>query len=185
VEDVSHVINYDLPQDAENYVHRIGRTARAGKKGKAISLACEKYVYHLEAMEDILGYKIPVVWPQDDWFVGDNAPPEAPGPKKRKTEARQRLERRVPKEEQRVSRGEPRQRKQVVKRAPGTCPGSFFGFKPVNPEIGGAAAPPVASVIAPTIPPPITQEEEPIPPKKKRRYRKRKKSVPQAEASVD
>ncbi|HDR17122.1 MAG TPA: DEAD/DEAH box helicase, partial [Desulfobacteraceae bacterium] len=48
VEDISHVINYDLPQDSENYVHRIGRTARAGKTGKAISFACEEYVYHLE-----------------------------------------------------------------------------------------------------------------------------------------
>ena len=42
VEDVSHVINYDLPQDAENYVHRIGRTARAGKKGKALSFGMRK-----------------------------------------------------------------------------------------------------------------------------------------------
>ena len=61
VEDISHVINYDIPQDAENYVHRIGRTARAGKTGRAISLACEDYVYHLEPLEDMLGYKIPVV----------------------------------------------------------------------------------------------------------------------------
>ena len=43
VEDISHVINYDIPQDKEDYVHRIGRTARAGKKGKAITLACEKW----------------------------------------------------------------------------------------------------------------------------------------------
>ncbi|WP_084517759.1 DEAD/DEAH box helicase [Desulfatiglans anilini] len=75
VEDISHVINYDLPQDAENYVHRIGRTARAGKTGKAISLACEKFVYHLEPIEEILGYKIPVLWPEDDWFVKDEAGP--------------------------------------------------------------------------------------------------------------
>jgi ATP-dependent RNA helicase RhlB len=42
VEDISHVVNYDIPQDSENYVHRIGRTARAGKTGKAITLACEE-----------------------------------------------------------------------------------------------------------------------------------------------
>lgn len=73
VEDISHVINYDLPQDSENYVHRIGRTARAGKTGKAVSLACEEYVYHLESLENMLGYKIPTLWPEDDWFKKDTA----------------------------------------------------------------------------------------------------------------
>ncbi|MBW2052253.1 MAG: DEAD/DEAH box helicase [Deltaproteobacteria bacterium] len=68
VEDISHVFNYDLPQDPENYVHRIGRTARSGKPGRAISLACERYVLHLEAIENYVGYNIPVVWPEDDWF---------------------------------------------------------------------------------------------------------------------
>jgi len=62
VEDISHVVNYDIPQDSENYVHRIGRTARAGKTGKAITLACEEYVFHLEPLEAMLGYKLPVVW---------------------------------------------------------------------------------------------------------------------------
>jgi len=73
VEDISHVINYDIPQDAENYIHRIGRTARAGKTGRALMLACERYVYHLEPLEEMLGYKIPVVWPEEDWFVEDRA----------------------------------------------------------------------------------------------------------------
>jgi ATP-dependent RNA helicase RhlB len=75
VEDISHVINYDLPQDPENYTHRIGRTARAGKTGRALSLACEEYVFHLEAIEKMLGSKIPVAWPQDDWFVEDKSGP--------------------------------------------------------------------------------------------------------------
>lgn len=74
VEDISHVINYDLPQDAENYTHRIGRTARAGKSGKAISFACETYVYFLEPIEMMLGKSIPVQWPENDWFVEDKAP---------------------------------------------------------------------------------------------------------------
>ena len=73
VEDISHVINYDIPQDAENYIHRIGRTARAGKTGRALMLACERYVYHLEPLEEMLGYKIPVVWPEEDWFAEDRA----------------------------------------------------------------------------------------------------------------
>ncbi|UQZ91160.1 hypothetical protein C4J81_04330 [Deltaproteobacteria bacterium Smac51] len=71
VDDVSHVYNYDLPQDAENYVHRIGRTARAGNTGKAISFGCEDYVFHLEAIENLLGEKIPVVWAEQDWFQED------------------------------------------------------------------------------------------------------------------
>ncbi|MFH1139057.1 MAG: DEAD/DEAH box helicase [Pseudomonadota bacterium] len=74
VEDISHVFNYDLPQDAENYVHRIGRTARAGKKGRAISFACEEYVFHLEPLEKLLGYQIPTVWYEDDWLKEDAAP---------------------------------------------------------------------------------------------------------------
>ena len=82
VEDISHVINYDLPQDAESYTHRIGRTARAGKTGKAISLACETFVYSLEAIEEMLGRQIPVDWPEDGWFIEDKAPPAAI-PKKR------------------------------------------------------------------------------------------------------
>ncbi len=73
VEDISHVINYDLPQDAENYIHRIGRTARAGKTGRALSLACENYVFHLEPLEQMLGYKLPVIWPETDWFIEDKS----------------------------------------------------------------------------------------------------------------
>src|SRR3990170_4974456 len=69
IEGVTHVINYDLPQDAEDYVHRIGRTARAGASGKAISLADEQYVLSLEAIEEFIGHKIPVEWPSDDLFV--------------------------------------------------------------------------------------------------------------------
>ena len=62
VDDITHVINYDLPQDAEDYVHRIGRTARAGKKGTAITLCCEDFAQHLERVEVYLKKKIPVVW---------------------------------------------------------------------------------------------------------------------------
>lgn len=74
IDGVSHVINYDLPQDSENYVHRIGRTARAGRTGTSFSLACENYVYHLDPLEEMLGYKIPVEWPNDDYFPTDAAP---------------------------------------------------------------------------------------------------------------
>jgi ATP-dependent RNA helicase RhlB len=60
IPDVSHVFNYDLPQDPEDYVHRIGRTARAGAEGDAISLGCEDYVQSLPDIEDYIGRKIPV-----------------------------------------------------------------------------------------------------------------------------
>ncbi len=73
VDDLSLVINYDLPLDSENYVHRIGRTARAGKKGKAITLACENYVYSLSGIEDYIDAKIPVFPITDDLFVEDKS----------------------------------------------------------------------------------------------------------------
>jgi len=60
IPDVSHVINFDLPQDSEDYVHRIGRTARAGATGDAISFACEEYVFSLPDIEQYIGHKIPV-----------------------------------------------------------------------------------------------------------------------------
>ncbi len=68
VDNVTHVINYDLPQDREDYVHRIGRTARAGARGHAISFADEEMVYILEEIEDYLGLKIPSEMPLDEDF---------------------------------------------------------------------------------------------------------------------
>jgi ATP-dependent RNA helicase RhlB len=63
IDDLEMVVNYDLPDDYESYVHRIGRTARAGKSGKSISLADEEYVFNLEAIENYIQMKIPVIWP--------------------------------------------------------------------------------------------------------------------------
>jgi len=60
IPDVQYVINYDLPQDAEDYVHRIGRTARAGAAGDAISFGCETYAVSLPDIENYIGHKIPV-----------------------------------------------------------------------------------------------------------------------------
>jgi ATP-dependent RNA helicase RhlB len=68
VEDLELVVNYDVPEDYENYVHRVGRTARAGKSGLAITLACEQFVYSLEAIEEYIQMKIPVVWPEEDVY---------------------------------------------------------------------------------------------------------------------
>jgi ATP-dependent RNA helicase RhlB len=57
---VSHVFNYDLPHDAEDYVHRIGRTARLGAEGDAISFACDLYAMSLPDIETYIGQSIPV-----------------------------------------------------------------------------------------------------------------------------
>ena len=59
IPDVSYVFNFDLPQDAPDYVHRIGRTARAGAEGDAISFACEEYAVSLPEIEAYIGYKVP------------------------------------------------------------------------------------------------------------------------------
>jgi len=74
IPDVSHVFNYDLPQDAEDYVHRIGRTARVGKDGDAVSFACENFVYSLPEIEAFIGHKIPVE-PVPDGYVAELKPP--------------------------------------------------------------------------------------------------------------
>jgi ATP-dependent RNA helicase RhlB len=59
IPDVSHVFNFDLPQDPADYVHRIGRTARAGAEGDAISFACDEFAVSLPDIEEYLGHKIP------------------------------------------------------------------------------------------------------------------------------
>jgi ATP-dependent RNA helicase RhlB len=86
VDDVTHVVNYDLPQDPEDYVHRIGRTARAGAEGKAISFADEDMVFHLPDIEEYIGRKIPSTFPVEEDFVWDYKRPaprkKAPVPEK-------------------------------------------------------------------------------------------------------
>jgi len=83
IEGVTHVVNYDVPQDPEDYVHRIGRTARAGASGKAITLADEEYVLAVPAIEALVGHKIPVEWPEDELFL-KIAPPSRPPAAKRR-----------------------------------------------------------------------------------------------------
>jgi len=75
IPDISHVINYDLPQDSEDYVHRIGRTARAGASGDAISFACEDYAFSLADIQDFIGYEIPRGRISSELIATDLAPP--------------------------------------------------------------------------------------------------------------
>ena len=170
VEDVSHVINFDLPQDAENYIHRIGRTARAGKTGKAISFGCEDYVFHLEAIEDLLGFSIPVDWHEDDLLIEDRAGP-----------VRIRRERRVTKRPARRTGGRKTEEPSAVRPRPprkkfpmSTQPGGIFGLSPRFPA---TAEPQVEFQVEPQVEeaPEIETVPEP-PPKKKRRRRRRKKT---------
>jgi len=60
IDAVTHVFNYDLPQQAEDYVHRIGRTARAGTRGEAVSFACEEYSFSLPEIQEYIGKPIPL-----------------------------------------------------------------------------------------------------------------------------
>lgn len=78
VDAISHVINYNLPTDPEDYVHRIGRTGRAGALGKSISFACEEDSFYIPDIEEYLGEEIKCERPDDSWF------PELPKIKKRK-----------------------------------------------------------------------------------------------------
>jgi ATP-dependent RNA helicase RhlB len=66
VDNVSHVVNYDLPYEAQDYVHRIGRTGRAGKTGKSISFLCEYGSFMIPDLEEILGHTISSVQPEEE-----------------------------------------------------------------------------------------------------------------------
>ncbi|MCR5764402.1 MAG: DEAD/DEAH box helicase [Treponema sp.] len=73
VDDLAMVINYDLPVEAENYVHRIGRTARAGKSGKAYTFCSEQDVYNLPAIERYIEMQIPAQVAYDDQMEDDKS----------------------------------------------------------------------------------------------------------------
>ena len=85
IPEVSHVFNYDLPQDSEDYVHRIGRTARAGASGVAISFACEDYAFSLPEIEQYIKHKIPVAATSSEELV---KPESAKRPEKRPPQGR-------------------------------------------------------------------------------------------------
>ncbi len=88
IPDVSHVINYDLPQDPEDYVHRIGRTGRIGAEGCAISLACESYAFYLPDIEEYIGKKIPQEVASED-LLAEPKPPLKPARRARSQQRRQ------------------------------------------------------------------------------------------------
>lgn len=198
VEDISHVFNFDLPQDPEDYIHRIGRTARAGKTGTAISLACEKYVYHLEAIEAKLGVKIPVIWFDEGWLSPDQCGPVSVPPRERSKPSRDRKGKTPQRREGPKPHGAPAP-PPLPKRDPNYFPGTFFGFGPPRPpEASGTTpdqAPPEVKESGPSVPaetagPPEEKVEEKSETaqksvKKRRRRRKPKRAAEDAPEKTD
>ncbi len=84
IEGISHVINYTLPQDPENYVHRIGRTGRAGAVGTSISFACEEDSFYLPAIEEFIGHSLSCTHPEPDWLKLPPPPESSPAQKNNK-----------------------------------------------------------------------------------------------------
>jgi ATP-dependent RNA helicase RhlB len=66
VDGISHVINFHLPEEPENYVHRIGRTARAGASGISVSFADEQEAFALMDIEEYIGAKLPCITPPEE-----------------------------------------------------------------------------------------------------------------------
>lgn len=79
IEDISHVVNFNLPMEAEDYVHRIGRTGRAGSVGTSVSFATEDEAYLLPAIEKYIGQKLTCVYPEET-LLKPLAPPAAHAP---------------------------------------------------------------------------------------------------------
>jgi ATP-dependent RNA helicase RhlB len=85
IEGMDHVINYTLPRDPEDYVHRIGRTGRAGAEGTSISFADEDDSFYIPAIEELIGQKLPCTHPEEDWLASPPPPVKKPQSEKRRT----------------------------------------------------------------------------------------------------
>lgn len=94
IDDISHVINYNLPEDPEDYVHRIGRTGRAGADGISISLVCESDAFMLPAIETLLGSELPCENPPDELLQPTPELPPAPAGESRPANKRNQRNRR-------------------------------------------------------------------------------------------
>ena len=78
VDDISHVVNYNLPEDPEDYVHRIGRTGRAGAQGISVTLACETDSFMLPNIEELLGQPLSCEQPPEELLVDTPSPTRKP-----------------------------------------------------------------------------------------------------------
>jgi ATP-dependent RNA helicase RhlB len=141
IEAVTHVVNWDLPQDVEDYVHRIGRTARAGAGGKAIALVDEASALYLEPIEKFIGQKITVEWPEDDLIVPEIRP-TAEERRRYAEERRARLDARRGRDDRGGRRGGGRDRGHRPDRRPGGEPrreGPPSAAPPAHAAPSGAA----------------------------------------------
>jgi ATP-dependent RNA helicase RhlB len=141
IEAVTHVVNWDLPQDVEDYVHRIGRTARAGAGGKAIALVDEASALYLEPIEKFIGQKITVEWPEDDLIVPEIRP-SAEERRRYAEERRARLDARRGRDDRGGRRGGGRDRGHRPDRRPGGEPrreGPPSAAPPAHAAPSGAA----------------------------------------------
>jgi ATP-dependent RNA helicase RhlB len=86
IEGMSHVLNFTLPQDPEDYVHRIGRTGRAGASGTSVSFACEEDSFYIPRIESFIGRELPCLQPPDEWLVLPPAPKPKRRPRQRRSE---------------------------------------------------------------------------------------------------
>jgi ATP-dependent RNA helicase RhlB len=171
IEAVSHVINWDLPQDPEDYVHRIGRTARAGALGKAISLVDEATALMLEPIEKFLGHRITVDWPEDDLFLPEVAP-TAEERRRYAEERRARLSARG-RDGGRGERGRarhpgPTSRRERGGHGPGAATSLVTPAAVVTPPAAPSAAPPAQS--------PAPPDAAPAGAARRRRRRRRRRS---------
>jgi ATP-dependent RNA helicase RhlB len=163
---VSHVINYDLPDDAEDYVHRIGRTARAGEAGDAISFVCETYAFCLPDIEAYIGMKIPVGELTADAFAEVDPRSRVPAPRR-------------PRDERGEGRGD---RSGHGHRRDGPPPRGRSGGPHRSRDAGVASTPrPEPSAAQPERAPDAPTSEQPTD-KPKRRRRRRKPAAAAAPA---
>ena len=126
VDDITHVINFDLPNEPESYVHRIGRTARAGRSGKAISFCSGDEVEYLSDIERIIKRKVPVeqghAFHSDDAANGleDGVPAESPCKRQARKQAERNGQRR--KAGTRLARRSPQRQSIKTRQSKGAAP---------------------------------------------------------------
>ena len=88
IDGLSHVFNYDLPNEPETYIHRIGRTGRAGRAGRAVSFCCQEELPYLRDIQKLTGRMIPTrqhPWPMAETeAIPEPAPEKKPAPRRRR-----------------------------------------------------------------------------------------------------
>lgn len=182
IDGVTHVINFDLPENPEDYLHRIGRTARAGAKGDAISLVDEEGVYRLEAIEAYCGLKIFVAWAADDLLVTLKRPARTVPSSPRPTGSKSSIARRNPTHPSRKLFGKSDDGKPSRRRGGGGRPPQGQGASPPNGESSSGSVT-LPEVVAPVVATPSVDAAT-DPGKKKRRRRRRSKKPKDLDKSV-